>query len=63
MTKQQEAAEKILNVLEGQKFATWYSEGGKLDDYIRGEIPNEVIPWKNQKKVILEDIMKMFNIS
>jgi hypothetical protein len=58
MTAQQkQLAEKILTVLERQKFAAWYNEGGQFDRYLTG---GEDIDGRPTKNSILEDILKMF---
>lgn len=61
MTKLEKAVmeEKILNVLEKQRFADWYGDGGRFDNYLRVDYP-EGHPNHITKEMILEDINKMF---
>jgi hypothetical protein len=53
--KQKEIAEKVLNMLEGQKFADWYNSG-HFDAYISGDL---VAPSKND---ILLTIVQMLHL-
>lgn len=49
----EEQLQKILNLLEKQRFADWYNKGGRFDDYITGELNAP------SKEEILEDLKKM----
>lgn len=51
-----EQKEKILDVLSSQKFYDWYCDGGRFDNYIRGE---ENAPSRDD---VLQDIEKFFSI-
>jgi hypothetical protein len=55
-------AKQILRLLETQRFANWYNDGGRFDYYIRGEYPDGD-PRQPTQESILEDIKKMFQLS
>ncbi len=52
-------AEAILNILEKQRFADFYGDGGRFDNYIRVEFP-EGHPKHINKTEILKDIKNLF---
>ena len=54
-------AKKILNGLEKQKFADWYSANGAFDDYITGAY-SDTDPRQPTEEKILEDIVRLFNL-
>lgn len=54
-------AEKILDVLERQKFADFYQDGGDFDNYIRVEYPKGH-PKHITKEMILQQIVKLFRL-
>lgn len=58
--EQQKLAEKILETLNGQRFADWYNTG-RFDTYISGEYPKED-PRQPTKEQILADIVKLFRL-
>jgi hypothetical protein len=59
--KQKKAALKILNRLESQKFADWYKEDGRFDDYITVAYPKGDEQHVS-KEDILEDIVQLFDL-
>ncbi len=61
MTTKQQEAKKILNVLESQRFADFYGEGGEFDNYVRMEYPKDH-PSHISKEMILEKIARMFDL-
>jgi hypothetical protein len=63
MNKHQEKqAKQILDVLESQRFADWYQDGGRFDNYIRVEYPKGHEEHVT-KKMVLEDIVRYFKIA
>jgi hypothetical protein len=58
MNKKQ--AEAILQILEKERFAEWYNEGGRFDNYIRVEYPKGH-PDHITRDMILEDVIRLFN--
>jgi hypothetical protein len=50
-----EAIEKVLAMLERQKFADWYNDGGRFDQWITGDCPFNSIT----KADILNDLAKL----
>lgn len=55
MNKEQ-IVEAIFETLQGQRFANWYGDGGKFDNWIRGEVNR---PTAEQIK---EDIARLFHV-
>jgi len=60
MNKRQ-VAENILNRLESRRFAEWYNEGGRFDDYISCTYPVGH-PKHNTKEEILREIETLFKL-
>lgn len=48
-------AENLLNVFTSQSFFDWYCNGGRFDNYIKGELPTPT------KEDILRDIQLMLD--
>jgi len=58
--EKKELAKKILQTLEGQRFADWYNDGGRFDDFITGDATGiGKIPTREE---ILEDIISLFHL-
>lgn len=55
MTKE----EKILDLLEGARFADWYSDDGDFGAYIRGDYEELDEKYKSRED-ILADIRRLF---
>lgn len=53
-------AEKILRILENQKFADWYGLDGRFDSYVRVDHPKGH-PEHVSKENVLEDIKRIFS--
>ena len=58
---QREPVEKILGVLEGQRFADFYAEDGMFSVYIRVDYP-EGHPKHVTKDMVMEQIKRLFNL-
>jgi hypothetical protein len=53
---EKKVAEKVMAMLERQKFAKWYGPGGDFDKFIAGDLDAP------SKEKLLQDILEMLHL-